>query len=97
MNRFWRSPFFVFFVLSLAISFSLSNVFIVVSERNHLARYCSECKAFHFEEEMTCEENRKQVEEKLSYWKEKLDKGQISEAKFHLEIADYLKNVPKTK
>ena len=91
------TPRLIVFVSLFAISFSLTNVIIVISEHNNLARFCSECKAFHLEEEMTCEENRKQVEEKIGYWKEKLDKGHISEAKFHLETADYLKNVPKTK
>lgn len=91
------TPRLIVFVSLFAISFSLTNVVIVISEHNHLARFCSECKAFHLEEEMTCEENRKQVEEKINYWKEKFDKGHISEAKFHLETIDYLENLPRNK
>lgn len=97
MNRLWDSPFSIFFALAVVVGFSLTNAFIVISKRNHLARFCSDCKAFHLEEEMTCEENRKQVEEKISYWKEKFDKGQISEAMFHLETIDYLENLPRTR
>ena len=91
------SPRLVAFVSIFAISFSLTTAITVISEHNHLARFCSECKAFHLEEEMTCEENRKQVEEKINYWKEKFDNGHISEAKFHLETIDYLENFPKIK
>lgn len=91
------TPRLIVFVSLFAISFSLTNVFIVVAERNHLARFCSECKAFHLEEEMSCDENRKQVEEKIGYYKEKFDKGQISEAMFHLETIDYLENLPRTR
>lgn len=100
LNRFENillTPRLVAFVSFFAISFSVTIASIVIVEHNHLARFCSECKAFHLEEEMTCDENRKQVEEKINYWKEKFDKGHISEAKFYLETADYLKNVPKTK
>ena len=97
LENIFLTPRFVACVSAFAIGFSLMNVFIVVSERNHLARFCSECKAFHLEEEMTCEENRKQVEEKINYWKEKFDKGHISEAKFHLETIDYLENLPRIK
>lgn len=91
------TPRLIAFVSFFAISFSLTTAITVISEHNHLARFCSECKAFHLEEEMTCDENRKQVEEKISYWKEKFDKGHISEAKFHLETIDYLENLPKIK
>lgn len=78
----------------LAIISHLSDEIAEQSEINH---FCSECKAFHLKEGLSCEENKKQVEEKIGYWKEKLDKGHISEAKFYLETADYLKSVPKTK
>lgn len=91
------SPRLVAFVSIFAISFSLTTAITVISEHNHLARFCSEFKAFHLEEEMTCEENRKQVEEKINYWKEKFDKGHISEAKFHLKTIDYLENLPMAK
>lgn len=91
------SPRLVAFVSLFAIAFSLTTAITVISEHNHLARFCSECKAFHLEEEMTCEENRKQVEEKINYWKEKFDKGHISEAKFQLETIDYLENLPRIK
>ena len=97
LENIFLTPRLIVFVSLFAISFSLTTVITVISEHNHLARFCSECKAFHLEEEMTCEENRKQVEEKINYWKEKFDKGHISEAKFHLETIDYLENLPRSK
>lgn len=84
-------------LVSLPIVATISHLADEITEQFEINHFCSECKAFHLKEGLSCEENKKQVEEKIGYWKEKFDKGHISEAKFHLETADYLKNVPKTK
>ena len=84
-------------LVTLPILAIMSHLADEIAEQSEINHFCSECKAFHLKDRLSCEDNKKQVEEKIGYWKEKLDKGHISEAKFHLETADYLKNVPKTK